>query len=404
MVPTTTTDPTTTTTTTSTTTTIPTTTTTTLPPVEATGRVVDPDGRPIAGVTVRLGESLATTLADGSFLVSASTPSDLIFSGPGRVQTEVGWHDGEHTVTLEPMVVRGLRVGAGAAGNEDLFNEILDLAERTVVNALVFDTKQEGGQVLYDTTVQEAHQIGAVAVHYDPHTVLARAKGAGLYTITRIVAFEDRFRANAYREEKLAGPWVDPAAPGVRRYNLDLAIEACSLGFDEIQFDYVRYPTGVAGQQGSHRNLTEEQRVANIASFLELARAELAPLGCAVSADIFGIVVSTANDQGIGQIPEDLSRHLDAISPMVYPSHYDNGWIGLANPNDHPYRVVANALDSAGPRVEAGVLRPWLQAFWWTNQQIRESIRAAEERGVGWLLWNSGSRFDLAAIPVEGDG
>ena len=255
--------------------------------------------------------------------------------------------------------------------------------------------------MVYRSEVAEAAEIGAVNPRYDPVDRIARAKAAGLYTIARIVTFEDKFWANAHRDEKLAGPWVDPAGPGARRYNLDLAVEACQLGFDEIQFDYVRYPTGVAGRQSGHRELPEQQRVDTIASFLADARSELAPLGCGISADIFGIVVSTINDQSIGQRPEDLSRHLDAISPMLYPSHYSDGWLGLPDPNDHPYRVVANALDSAAPRIEAGVLRPWLQAFWWTNAQIRESIQAAEDRGVGWLLWNSGSRFERAAIPTD---
>jgi hypothetical protein len=326
----------------------------------------------------------------------------LAISKSGWMPVDVEWSQGEESeVVLDAMTVRAIRVGAGAAGNPAHFQEILDIAAATAVNALLFDTKQEGGEVVYETTVESAHEIGAVNSRYDPVDLVARARAAGLYTITRIVAFEDKFWAAAHRDEKLAGPWVDPAGPGTRRYNLDLAVEACLLGFDEIQFDYVRYPTGVAGRQSGHRELPEQQRVATIAGFLEEARAELSPLGCALSADIFGIVVSTQNDQAIGQRPEELSRHLDAISPMVYPSHYSDGWLGLPDPNDHPYRVVANALDSAAPRIEAGVLRPWLQAFWWTNSQIRESIQAAEDRSVGWLLWNSGSRFDATAIPTD---
>lgn len=393
------------TTTTSTTTpTTSTTTTTTLPPVEAMGRVADPDGRPIARVEIRFG--LATTVSgpDGSYFLTTPDPGDLTFSKPGRERVEIEWLEGEsQSVILQPITVRALRVGGPAAGDRAQFERILELAATTAVNTLLFDTKQEGGQVVYQSEVEAAHEIGAVVARYDPREALAEAEAAGLYTITRIVAFEDRFWADAHRDERLAGPWVDPAGTGARRYNLDLAREACQIGFDEIQFDYVRYPTGVAGRQSGHRNLPEQQRVDTIASFLEEARAELAPMGCALSADIFGIVVSTRNDQSIGQRPEELSRHLDAISPMVYPSHYDDGWIGLANPNDHPYRVVANALDSAAPRIEAGVLRPWLQGFWWTNAQIRESIQAAEDRGVGWLLWNSGSRFERASLPANED-
>ena len=110
--------------------------------------------------------------------------------------------------------------------------------------------------------------------------------------------------------------------------------------------------------------------------------------GCAVSADVFAIVVSASNDQGIGQKPEELTRHLDAFSPMVYPSHYSPGWLGFDDPNEHPYDVTSDAIQDAQERMEPGVvLRPWLQAFWWTNDQIRTSIQAAEDHGVGWILW-----------------
>src|SRR5690606_29038723 len=100
----------------------------------------------------------------------------------------------------------------------------------------------------------------------------------------------------------------------------------------------------------------------------------------------------------------ELSPHLEAVSPMVYPSHYSDGWLGYPDPNVRPYEVTARALDDALPRVTGGaVLRPWLQAFSWSPSQIREAIRAAEERGVGWMLWNVGSSFDPAAIPTDED-
>ncbi len=97
-----------------------------------------------------------------------------------------------------------------------------------------------------------------------------------------------------------------------------------------------------------------------------------------------------------------MSVHLDAVSPMVYPSHYADGWRGFANPNDYPYEVVARAVEDGLPRLhERSELRPWLQGFWWTNDQIRISIEAAEERGVGWMLWNWVSDFDASAIPTD---
>jgi hypothetical protein len=127
-------------------------------------------------------------------------------------------------------------------------------------------------------------------------------------------------------------------------------------------------------------------------------------MGCAVSADVYGIVVSTLDDQGIGQRPEELSAHIDALSPMVYPSHYSPGWIGFEDPNEHPYDVTADAITDALPRMEVGaLLRPYLQAFYWTDEQIRRSIQAAEDNGVGWILWNVRSNYDRAAIPTDAE-
>ena len=148
--------------------------------------------------------------------------------------------------------------------------------------------------------------------------------------------------------------------------------------------------------------MTQADRVATIEAYLTEARDRLHPMGCAVSGDIFGIVVSTPDDQAIGQRPEELSRPLDVVSPMVYPSHYSDGWLGFPDPNDFPYEVTADAIDDAAPRLQPGaVLRPWLQAFWWTDAQILESIRAAEERGVGWLLWNAPGNFSADALPTD---
>ena len=390
-----------------------TTTSTTTPPTTTTrpiftlfGKVVDTSRLPVPGATVTVGSAELTTGADGSFTFEATEPQPFSVSKSGWTEAKVPWEMGSSffLVTIDPKKVRGLRVGAGAAGDDIHFERLLKLADDTAVNAFVFDTKQEGGTVLYDTTVGEAHDIGAVDVWYDPTERLVETHAHGLYAITRIVVFEDAFRAKARPDEKLVGPWIDPTAETAWDYNIDLAIEACELGFDEIQFDYVRYPSGRTAQVSGQLSLTEAERVGAIEGFLAKARSVLQPMGCSMSADIFAIIVSVSNDQGLGQKPEELSGQLDALSPMVYPSHYSDGWLGFDDPNDHPYAVTADAIDDALPRLQPGTrLRPWLQAFWWTNSQIRASIQAAEDRGVGWILWNVRSNFDRAALPASDD-
>ncbi|MFP4072434.1 MAG: putative glycoside hydrolase [Actinomycetota bacterium] len=392
------------------TTTAPTTTTlpptTTVPSQLVSGRVSDEKGTPVARAFVTMGEVRTATGPDGWFSLETTSPTTMSVWKPGWTSTEVVWNEETtfYEATIEQQTIRGLRVGAEAAGSDQAFASLLDVAGSSAVNALVFDTKQEGGKVLYDTGVQAAHDIGAVDVFYDPETRIAQAHDHELYTVTRIVTFEDAHRANAFPEETLVGPWLDPASETARQYSLDLAAEACELGFDEIQFDYVRYPAGRTAEISGQRDLTQEQRLDAVSGFLSDARELLHPMGCAVGAAVFGIVASSPDDQGLGQRPEEVSREVDVLSPMVYPSHYSDGWLGFEDPNDHPYDVTSDAIGDAMSRMwDDSTLRPYLQAFWWNNQQIRRSIQAAEDAGVGWMLWNVRSNFDLEALPTDAE-
>jgi len=378
----------------------------TVPPIQLVGKVSSIDGDPVPAATVTVGEESSTSAADGWFDLMVPTPGPISVHKPAWVGTEVAWDGSQGFVELaiEPIRIRGLRVGGGAAGDDEHFAQILDLAETTAVNALVFDTKQEGGRVFYETEVALANESGAAVDAYDPRERTAQAEAAGLYTITRIVTFEDDFWAAARPEIAFEGGWIDPTATEGWEYPIALAEEACELGFDEVQFDYIRFPSEAAAQSSGQLEMAEEDRVSVIEAFVHAAGSRVRAKGCAVSADVFGIIVSAGNDQGIGQRPEQMSRHLDAFSPMIYPSHYSPGWLGFDDPNDHPYDVTSDAIEDAMRRIEPGVvLRPWLQAFWWTNEEIRRSIQAAEDHGVGWILWNAVSNFDRAALPTDAE-
>lgn len=382
------------------------TTTTTLPTFRVTGRISDGEGAPVAGASVSMSEQVVGTGPDGWFAFTTTTPGTITIAKPGWTGVEVEYDTSIdfYEATITPVRVRGLRVSPEAAGDDASFQRLLQLARDTAVNTLVFDTKREGGSVLYDTAIEQAREIGAVEPLYEPRRRIEEAHAEGLYTITRVVAFDDGHRAAAFPEERLIGGWLSPTSAGAREYVLALAEEACEIGFDEVQFDYIRYPSGATATRTGQLDLPQADRVRAIASFLGEARSVLNPMGCAVSGDVFGIVMSMNDDQGLGQRPEELSAQLDAISPMVYPSHYSNGWLGFDDPNDHPYDVTADAIRDAMPRLaEGSILRPWLQAFWWTNPQIRSSIQAAEDHDVGWILWNVLSNFDAEALPTDAE-
>ena len=204
--------------------------------------------------------------------------------------------------------------------------------------------------------------------------------------------------------------WLDPTANDSWEYPLALAVDACELGYDEIQFDYVRFPTDGPVDQATFDGPSDSSgRSVAITSFLAEARSRLNPIGCAVASDIFSVVLTSTGDQGLGQQIEDLAAVVDVISPMIYPSHYSTGWFGFDCPNDHPSEVVGHALDDGMPRIRGpAIIRPWIQDFTfgcggsYGEAEVRSEIDAVEERELGWILWNASSNFTESALkPAE---
>lgn len=273
------------------------------------------------------------------------------------------------------------------------------------------DVKGDRGIVAYPSRVPLAVAIGAERPRLIPglKALVDWLHAQGIYAIARIVVFKDNVLAHArpdlavktvdgvvwHDSEHLA--WTDPFNHDVWDYNIGLAIEAAGAGFDEIQFDYVRFP-GAPGLVFSHRS-TQISRVAAISGFLGLARRRLAPYNVFISADVFGYVCWNLNDTDIGQTLAAMLPEVDYLSPMLYPSAFRYGIPGYRDPVAHPYSIVLRSLQRALDR--AGVpptrLRPWLQAFrdyafdrrTFGAEQIRAQINAARTAGVdGWMLWN----------------
>jgi hypothetical protein len=197
--------------------------------------------------------------------------------------------------------------------------------------------------------------------------------------------------------------FLDPTDPAARAYALDLAVEACSLGVDEIQFDYVRFPDSRPETVHFDGGVTIDVRTEAIRSFLRTAVEVLHAEGCAVAADVFGFVTSVEDDGGIGQNWIDVTSVVDVASPMLYPSHYGAGWFGYESPNDHPAPVVDRALVDGLDRLSRQVVvRPWLQDFGYNSSQVRAQIEVAEAHGLGWMLWNAFSNVTVDALDAAG--
>ena len=369
--------------------------------------------QPLSGALVDFSGEVAVTGEDGGFTFRRVEPGRITANRPAWTTAEAEWDGSDSPVKLsiDPLIIRAIHITGPAAADSGLWQGFLDLAEATAVNGLMIDLKDETGKVYYETTVPLAAEVGAVGAGYDLPALLADAQSAGLYVIGRVVAFQDpkvpKSRPELSVWDSATGApyenhdqfFLDPTDPEVRDYAFSIAEEACRLGVDEVQFDYVRFPDGFPESARFDGGSTEAIRIATISGFLSEAGDRLRPLGCAVAADVFGFTASVPNDGGIGQRWEEVTAAVDVVSPMLYPSHYYPGWFEFQTPNDHPGPVVSRALDDGLSRMSSSVvIRPWLQDFWYTADQVRAQIIEAEERGLGWMLWNAGSRFSTEAL------
>lgn len=375
------------------------------------GKVLATDGSPVSDAVVTAGGRHGLSDDEGRFVVRGAEPGVVTVARPAWETTTFEWAGGpgEQEVMIEPRMVRAVHISGEAM--EERFEEFLDMTAATELNALMVDLKDETGQVLYRSENPVVAEIGAGADLFDLGEVVELAREHDLYVIGRLVTFQDPIAAQQLPEMSVWDQgtrrpfssrgqyFLDPTDPDARSYALDLAVEACSLGIDELQFDYVRFPDVRPDEVRFDAGVTIDIRAETIRSFLREAVDTLHPLGCAVAVDVFGFVTTATDDGGIGQNWEDMTSVVDVASPMVYPSHYDPGWYGLESPNEHPGTVVDEALGDGMARLSRQVVvRPWLQDFDYDAAQVREQIEMAEERGLGWMLWNAVSNVTVDAL------
>jgi len=377
------------------------------------GTIVDREGLPVPHVTILAGYGKAVTDRRGEFMLRLAEAGPVKIERPGWRPVELSWDGspGSRTITLEPLTIKAVHVTGEAAGDSARWAELTQMTKDTELNGIMLDLKDEYGLVYYDTAVETAIRAGAVYPTYDLGELARELDERGIHLIGRIVTFQDPQVAVAIPELAVGNSatggvfhkggqyFLDPTDPEARRYGLDLAEEACRLGVDEIQFDYIRYPDGFGASAVFDAGASADVRVEAIRGFIVEAREILHPLGCAVAGDIFGFITTQIGDGGIGQQWEVVTAELDVVSPMVYPSHYDSGWYGFDRPVAHPGGMVLRALKDGVGRLEvATVIRPWLQDFGYDKDQVRAQIEAAETYGLGWMLWNAKSIITEEAL------
>jgi hypothetical protein len=401
------------------------------PAPTVTGRVLDGERKPLAGASVVVRGVEVRTDADGAFKLEQVPPeASLLVKMPGFEKVRIAPTRGAVEVVLRPQAIKAAYLTYYGVGDRGIRNRVLDLTARTELNAVVIDVKGDRGWILYRTEVEQALAVGAQgpATLRNFDALMADLKARGIYTIARIVLFKDNVLATGRPDlaiidtrtgkpwidnEKLA--WVDPFREEVWAYNIAIAQEAIRRGFDEIQFDYVRFPTdGKLSATRYARPNTKETRLPAITAFLAKARRELGASGAFVAADLFGYTAFNENDTDIGQRIEELAPHLDYICPMVYPSGYHKGIPGHANPVVVPYKVVHESVRLIRKRAggTTAQVRPWLQDFRdyafdrriFGVTEVQAQIRGSEEAGgVGWMLWNPRNDYTGSALRVKSE-
>lgn len=311
----------------------------------------------------------------------------------------------------KPKYVRGIYLTAASAGSDDYRQALITKLKKGYINSIVIDIKDYSGYILYDSQIAEVNDIKAKKIKMDVRQVIDDFHAADIYIIARQTVFQDPILAEAqpelafhnknggiwYDNKKLA--WLDPAKEKVWEYNLNIAKEAVSLGFDEINFDYMRYPSDGPMASLAYNLAPEQQKYEVMKSFYQYLFRNLAGV-TNISIDMFGLVMDNTKDNydlNIGQRLIDALDYFDEISPMMYASHYPKTYLGYTNSAEYPGQVVAYGLDLASTTTEnrRAKIRPWLQAFSigavYDKEKIKAQIKATENASStsGWLFWNA---------------
>jgi len=248
----------------------------------------------------------------------------------------------------------------------------------------------------------------------------------GYYVIGHISVFQDNYLTrirpdlamrrkdnNELWQDKKGMAWLDVSQPEVWDYVIAIAREAYAVGFDELNFDYVRFPSDGELSQIRYRNYdpTKETRVEALKKFFVYLHANLQDVGAPTSANVFGMVTTNDDDLGIGQVMSNVAPYVDYVAPMIYPSHYPKGWQGYKNPSANPYQVVKISLASGLKKLEElnlskEKLRPWLQDFdlgsTYNATKIKAEFKAVSDVGLdSWMMWNSACQYTLNAYPKK---
>jgi len=308
--------------------------------------------------------------------------------------------------------IRAIYLSAYSAGSDKKVTSILASIKNSSINAIVIDIKDYSGYLSYDSNIKMVNDLKLKQVKIkNIKNLIDRLHQAHLYVIAREAVFQDpllsvkkpewavksKASGKAWQDRKGLS-WLDTSNPAVWSYHVAIAKEAVGLGFDEVNLDYVRFPSDGAISDMSFPYLKNKTKAEALKDFFAYFSQQMKDEPAYLSVDLFGLTTTVKNDMNIGQVIENAAPYFDYICPMVYPSHYPNGYLGYKNPADHPYDIIYKALTVGATRIASTTnnraeLRPWIQDFnlgaIYTAAMIKQEIKAAADaKADGYLVWD----------------
>lgn len=326
-----------------------------------------------------------------------------------------------------PEAVKGVYMTSWVSGTPSLRSGIVKLIDDTEINTVVIDIKDYSGKIVFPITDEKLKSYGSEEIRIsDMESFIEELHKKGIYVVGRVAVFQDAYftkkrpdlavknkAGNSVWKDRKGLSWIDPGSHEYWQYIVELAKESRKIGFDEINFDYIRFPSDGNMKDISYPFSSTTPRTVVMGNFFKYLNENLVENSAdqnrlKISADLFGMVTTAEDDMGIGQLLEVALPYFDYIMPMVYPSHYPPTYMGYKNPADFPYEIVNHDMSSAVARANMAStsplkLRPWLQDFnlgaTYDATKVRAQIKATYDAGLtSWVLWSASNKYTRGAL------
>lgn len=345
-----------------------------------------------------------------------------VYYSSGGKETEILAIKEKSPIHLKtPDAVRAIYLTSYTAGFIQRRDELVKFADESEINSVVIDIKDYSGRIAFEMDDLEIRNLGSIEKRIpDIKEFIDELHKKDIYAIGRIAVFQDPYLAKVRPDlavkNKKGGvwldhkgiAWLDPTKKDVWDYHIKIAKQAEKAGFDELNFDYVRFPSdGKMDNIAPSFILNQESRVKTIEDFFRYLKTGLSELKIPLSVDLFGFTTTETNDLNIGQVLEKTEPYFDYIAPMVYPSHYPNGYNNFKNPAEHPYEIIFEAMTTAADRLikassTPSKLRPWIQDFdlgaTYNAAMIKKQKQAIYDAGLNsWMAWDPANKYTREA-------